>query len=255
MAQIQKWSLFFELLAKVKQKHNILEENMWNMDEHGTCLGVCTNSTVIARAGKKRSYIKRPQSREWASILETISSTGVSIRPLIIFTGQNAQTTWFEEGDIPDYVYTTSDNAWTSSDIAISWLKDIFLPETTPEADEWRLLLLDGHKTHIPFDFTAECWEHKVRPFYFPPHATHLLQPLDLSFFSPLKVRYRRIINDLSELDDAAPVKKKRFISAYKLAREMTIQRQCVLGGWRASGICPWNPQKALNSTKYTMNP
>jgi hypothetical protein len=39
-------------------------ENVWNFDETGVALGVCTNQQVIADARKKKAYNKSPESRE-----------------------------------------------------------------------------------------------------------------------------------------------------------------------------------------------
>ena len=70
-------------------------DNTYNMDETGIALGVCTNTRVLARASKKKAYIKSPENREWVSIIECISATGRKLRCAVIFKGQSLQTTWF----------------------------------------------------------------------------------------------------------------------------------------------------------------
>jgi hypothetical protein len=64
------------------------------------------------------------------------------------------------------------------------------------------------------------CKQHKVHLLYLLPYALHLLQPLDLALFSVLKSRYCNEIWELSALDDAAPIKKERFVILYNKARE-----------------------------------
>ena len=64
------------------------------------------------------------------------------------------------------------------------------------------------------------CKVNKIHLLYLPPHASHLLQPLDLAPFSVLKSRYRNRIQALSALDNAAPIKKERFVVSYNKARE-----------------------------------
>jgi len=82
-------------------EHNIQLEDVWNMDEHGIALGVCTNSRVLASSNKKRAYVAAPQNREWVSIVEVVSAIGKKCRPVIIFKGMSLLSTWFED-DIPD---------------------------------------------------------------------------------------------------------------------------------------------------------
>jgi len=65
-------------------------------------VGLCANGhVVVSDQGKRQIYVKTPQNREWVSILEAISASGQSIRPLVVFKGANLQTTWFA-ADVPD---------------------------------------------------------------------------------------------------------------------------------------------------------
>ena len=79
------------------------------MDETGIGLGVCVNQTVIGSSSTRRSYVKRPENREWVSIIESISAGGERTKPVVIFKGKTIQTSWFSD-DIPDWLYTTSEN-------------------------------------------------------------------------------------------------------------------------------------------------
>jgi DDE superfamily endonuclease len=89
------------------------------MDETGLALGHCKNQLVIGTSNTKYSYIKCPQDREWVSIIEAISATGRRCRPLCIFKGKAVQTSWFVPENVPDFLYTTSENGWTSNDIGL----------------------------------------------------------------------------------------------------------------------------------------
>jgi hypothetical protein len=86
-------------------------------------------------------------------------------------------------------------------------------------------------------------------------HASHLLQPLDPAPFSVLKSRYRNKIRALSALDDAAPIKKERFVVAYNKAKEEALSDRVIRAGWRATGSCPYNPDLVLLSSQATGRP
>ena len=100
------------------------------MDEHEMGLSLCSNSTILAKAGKKRTYKQSPENREWVSIIEAVSATGNKVRPTVIFKGAYLQTNQFDALLIADFHYCTSKNAWTSNKIAFNWLTRIFIPET-----------------------------------------------------------------------------------------------------------------------------
>lgn len=100
---------FYTLFEGVKRDFHVRQENIWNMDEHGLGLGICTNQRVICASNKSTTYRKTPEDREWVSIVETISMDCRKIRPLVIFKGAVLQSSWFER-EVPDWVFTTSEN-------------------------------------------------------------------------------------------------------------------------------------------------
>ena len=43
------------------------------------------------------------------------------------------------------------------------------------------------------------CREHRVRFCFFPENSTHLLQPLDVAVFAPVKKEWRKVLNAWKE--------------------------------------------------------
>jgi DDE superfamily endonuclease len=194
---------------------------MWNMDETGLALGHYKNQLVIRTSSTKYAYIKSPENREWVSIIETVS---------------------------PDFLFTTSENGWTSNDIGLRWLDEVFLPKTANNGEK-RLLLINGHRRHTSSEFMWKCYENDVLLAYLIPHSSHVLQPLDLSCFSPLKSRYRKELMDVAKFDDSAPIKKIRFLEYYDKARDENLNSTNIKSGWRAAGLVPFDPRKVIRSS------
>jgi hypothetical protein len=109
---------------------------------------------------------------------------------------------------------------------------------------------MDGHGSHVSIQFHWICKQTHSQLLFLPAHPSHVLQSLDLGVFAPLKSRYRRQISDLASLDDAALVKKQRFLECYHLGRLDTFNERVLQSGWKAAGICPYNPQKGLDSSQ-----
>lgn len=61
-------------------------------------------------------------NREWVSIVEVMSATGEILKCPVLFMGKNLQTSWFPDQP-PDWLYTTSENGWTSNAIYSEQLK------------------------------------------------------------------------------------------------------------------------------------
>ena len=244
---------WFAQLHSIQLQYNILPQNTWNMDESGIALGVCNNQRVLGTSLTSSTFKKTPENREWVSIIETISTTGIRLQPLVIFKGQGLQSRWFQDNNTPDYQYTVSTNSWTSNEIGLRWLDQIFLPKTIPISG-YRLLLVDGHKSHTTHEFMWKCHQHHVVVFYLLPHSSHVLQPLDLACFSLLKTRYREQLTNLARFDDTSAIKKAHFLQIYQKASQEGLSTYQIKAGWNASGIHPWNPRKVVRSRLVLQN-
>lgn len=241
---------FYNLYERLRTTHGIVEENIWNIDEHGMGLGLLSNSQVLAKAERRHTFLQASDPKEWVTIIEAINSTGCKIQPLVIFKGKHLQTSWFNYQNLPNWEFTTSENGWTSNDIGLEWLKRCFLPETVPNNGVWRLLILDGHASHVSVDFMYECKMKMVLLLFLPAHSSHVLQPLDLGTFASLKAHYRHELLEISYLDDAAPIKKQRFIQAYQRIRERAMSPTILKSGWKATGLVPYDRSKGMNSNQ-----
>ena len=60
--------------------------------------------------------------------------------------------------------------------------------------DEYRMLIVDGHAPHVTNKFIKFTKENKIVCLCLPAHSTHLLQPLDVSVFGPLKQNYKILL-------------------------------------------------------------
>jgi hypothetical protein len=169
---------------------------------------------------------------------------------LVIFKGKSVQQQWFIPNKTPNWLYTSSNNAYSSNDIGLQWLQDVFIPQTSKDLpdSQYRLLLLDGHRSHTTLEFMWECYTNKIIPFYLVAHASHILQPLDLTIFSSLKRTYRAAVAFDSDLDDTAPIKKQRFLEYYQKARDRALTKANIASGFNSAGIVPFNPRRVLLS-------
>ena len=116
---------------------------------------------------------------------------------------------------------------------------------------------MDEHGSHVNVEFTWECKRNNVELLFFPAHSNHVLQPPGLGAFPPLESRYRREIADFACINDAAPVKERRFVQCYQKARTETSNPRLLRAGRAAADLYPWKPSKGLNSSQVhvTTNP
>jgi len=76
------------------------------------------------------------------------------------------------------------------------------------------MLVLDGYTSHVNAEFDRFCEQHQIIPLYMPAYTSHLLQPLDIGVFSPLKRAYRMEVQSLMRLG-INHIDKEDFIAIY----------------------------------------
>jgi len=54
-------------------------------------------------------------------------------------------------------------------------------------AEEYHLLLCDGHDSHISAELVSYCINYRIILILIVSHSLHLLQPLNVAVFAPLK--------------------------------------------------------------------
>lgn len=92
----------------------------------------------------------------------------------------------------------------------------------------------------------AFCKEKQIILCCFPPHTTHILQPLDVSFFPPLKQRWKNLIRSWQIENKGADIQKHNVPAfSSKLINEENFDSVIK----KACGICPFNAD-AVDYTK-----
>ena len=79
-----------------------------------------------------------------------------------------------------------------------------------------------------------------------PAHSSHLLQPLDVSCFSPLKRAYSRETDELTRYS-INHITKTTFLPAFRAAFDRTFTTANICSAFRAAGIVPFEPDVVLS--------
>lgn len=132
---------------------------------------------------------------EMATVIEGICGDGTALDPMIIYKAEKFVYEWFEDiENVPEgFLFGRLPNGWTDERIAMHYLERNFGENslsTSKVGEEFRLLIFDGHNSHVNMHFLNYCISHRIIPLCLPPHTMHRLQPLDVSLFSPYKKYY-----------------------------------------------------------------
>ncbi len=125
------------------------------------------------------------------------------------------------------------------------WMKKLFIPNIPRPV----LLLLDGHSSHYEPGTIRFAEEEGKIILRLPPHNTHVLHPLDLTFFDYLKYLVTKHATNICRINQDVllqNINHPPLIAWYK-----AIKPETIVSGFRKAGICPFNAQASLSQKMY----
>ena len=99
------------------------------------------------------------------------------------------------------------------------FMDQLFIPKTRHIAGQ-KLLILDGHGSHLDINTIQLCRANNIDLYCLLPHTTHMFQPLDVVKIHPVKSHFSRLTQHikLSTLGWKKPVNccKTNFTKLFK---------------------------------------
>jgi hypothetical protein len=256
----ERYRLYFGLLSKKVAEFEVEPKNTYNMDEKEFMIGVLGKSKrVFDKVLYKERRFKQAShdaNREWVTVIGCICADGTTLPPAVIFSAasEKVQANWVHDIDPETHsiYFSVSPSGWTNDDLGVAWLKQVFDPATKRKARrKYRLLILDGHGSHVTKAFIDYCDDNRILVLVYPPHATHTLQPLDVSCFKPLSQNYsKELIYHNHTTEGWLPVQKADFISLFWPAWINTFTETLVLSAFVSTGIYPLEPPPNINFSR-----
>jgi hypothetical protein len=173
---------------------------------------------------------------------------------MVIFQGKLHQSSWYESGVPSDWHIGVSENGWTTDELGLAWLKEVYDPNTRRRTvGKYRLLILDGHGSHVSPEFDKYCEANSIITLQMPAHSSHYLQPLDVGCFAPLKMIYGRRVQE-KMLAGVNHIDKQDFLSLYLRARQQALSASNIRSGFKATGLIPLDPNQVLSRLQIKSN-
>ncbi|KJZ69920.1 hypothetical protein HIM_10705 [Hirsutella minnesotensis 3608] len=240
-----RYRAYYELIREKIEKYDILPCNTYNVDEKGFLLGVINRTKRVFSDG----------NRSWITFLACVCQDLTALPPFLIYQGKpgQVQDSWLTEFD-PEHqaaFFTTSETGWTNHELGKEWLIgvfDRFTKEKARNGRDYRLLITDGHSSHVNMDFLEWCDQHRIIVAVFPPHSTHRLQPLDVSLFGPLSTAYtNQLIQWTAKTQGLIGLSKREFWLLFWNALGSSFSAENIASGWKRTGLLPFDPEVVLS--------
>jgi hypothetical protein len=237
------------------EKYNITAENLYNWDEKGFLIGQASaTKRIMTREALEKGRITaaaQDGSREFMSLLACISADETCLPPALIYKGDShdLQSTWvddLQEGE--EAYFAASSNGWSCDALGQQWLEMIFNRHTSMKSgNRRRLLLVDGHSSHVNMKFLNFADSNRILVLILPPHSTHRLQPLDVGLFSPLATAYTNELNKLMYMSlGMISMSKRMFWPLFRASWRHSFTASNIASAFAKTGIFPYNPDVML---------
>lgn len=222
-------------------------QNVYNMDETGFLLGTTQSTRIIVDSTQKSSWKATPGRQEWITVIECIDATGGALPPMVIFKAKNTNSGWIPQDTPANWRFSTSNSGWTSNSHGYEWLRTVFEPESRLKSgNKPRLLIADGHSSHITGNMIRLCIDYNIDLLILPPHCSHILQPLDVGVFGPMK-KYHAYETDKLIRAGINRFLRVEWVTLYKTIRPKALSVENIRSAWRGTGLVPFCEGRVLN--------
>lgn len=239
---------WFRLVDHMRLKYGIQDCDFYNFDETGFAMGIIRAQMVVTRSDRvAKPKAIQPGNREWATAICCVAADGHIVPPFLCVAGRFHLAAWYSSGHIPaNWVVTTTYNGWTDNNTGLEWLKHFDQYTKARQKGSWRLLVVDGHESHVNAGFNEYCKANNIIPLCLPSHSSHLTQPLDVGVFGPLKRAYGAEILFLVRAN-ITHITKDDFFCAFQAAFRAVLTEQNIKGGFRGAGLVPFDPDAVIS--------
>ena len=209
---------------------------------------VHTPGKILAKRGQKQmGKITSGEKGQTTTALCAMNASGTYLPPMLIFRRQRF-TELLLKGSPPGTIGAVSSNGWIDSELFLKWLNH-FVMFTKPSPQQKVILIVDGHASHKSLDVVEYASEQGVVMISLPPHTTHRMQPLDKTFFGPLKGAYNKVCDQwmLSHLGQRITCYDQAglFGAAYNTVASVGK----AVSGFQSTGI--WPPNEDIFTDDY----
>lgn len=231
--------IYFSNLSHVMDKYQFHASKIFNFDESGIT-GVQKPGSVLAPKGQKQiGFATSGERGRTITICCAMNAIGSYVPPMMIFPGCRLQAAC-RQGGPEGTVYACSKSGWITEELFILWLQH-FVSFVKPTPSEPALLILDNHSSHISLQAYNYCKENGVVMLSLPPHTSHRLQPLDITFFGPLKGSFNKACD--VHMREYPKILTSDVPQLFKRAYLKVANMDKAVSGFRAAGIYPLNPE------------
>lgn len=256
---LRSWFDYIKKHLEAKNLLNIEPCRIFNLDESAFAM-VPKDNCVLTKKGSKSVYqIVSSSEKTTLTVLFIASADGTILPPLILFDCKITPRKQTLSNIPKGWAVGHTDSGWMQSETFYHFIQNVFLRWLQENKIEFPVILfVDGHVSHLSLPLMKLCQENKIELIALYPNATHIIQPLDVALFHPLKDAYRNTLRKWKLENNIVDFKKNMFAPVLELTLINTDFSSTIQNGFKACGLYPFDPNAVnyniLNKNKKDEN-
>lgn len=227
--------MFFNNLEALQTKHHFDASRIYNVDETGIS-NVQRNSRILAPKGQKQVGMAVSGERgTTTTVVCAFSASGKYIPPFFIFKRKRMNPQLLRGGNA-NMVAAVSDSGWINENLFVDWVHH-FISYAKPTVAEPILLILDNHESHVSLGSYLLCRQNGIILLSLPPHTSHRMQPLDLTYFGPLKTAYNKECDLYMASNVGRKITQYEIVQLFTKSFDRISNTEKAAKGFQAAGI------------------
>ena len=210
------------------------------MDESGFPLDgkMGQMKVVLAPKGLKNVYQMQHSSQEQITVVGCTNALGEFMKPYILYPQQRLRDVNYTK--FQDAIYSGSETGWMTREHFTDWITHFNTFLTKQKIQHPVILFFDGHTSHVGEDSAVFCHVNYIILYCLLANTNHLIQPLGVGFFSPLKDVFTNSVLEWqrNHLDEA--LTKTEFHKGLGMAWLKVATIKVAIKAFKISGMFPF---------------
>ncbi|XP_031634955.1 uncharacterized protein LOC116348181 [Contarinia nasturtii] len=227
-------------------------DRIFNVDETSFCVNPKLGK-VLAKRGANNVYrLSIGSEKDCYTALIGGNAAGQSTPPLLVFAGKR----------LPNQINTYLPSEWQSGVSESGWMNsDIFYEYVTNKFYPWMqqlkiptpvILFVDGHTSHRSLRLSEFCLENRIILVSLLPNSTHLLQPMDVVVFGPMKRKWSTMLQNFKRSNnEMGPMPKHTFVKLLQSCLQEIVTPGTLKSSFQKTALYPFN----ANNFDYSQLP
>ncbi|XP_003424241.1 uncharacterized protein LOC100679579 [Nasonia vitripennis] len=237
---LRDWFAKIRLHLEDKKLLNIEPHRIFNAGESTFMLTPKYNKVLTEEGVKAPHEIVSSNEKDTSTVLFSISASGVMPPPMILFDFKKTPKKSVIDKIPKGWGVVNTERGLTTSESFYSYITNVFYKWLKENNYVFPVILyVDGRSSQITLPLLKFCKDHLIELIILYPNATHIIHPLDVAIFHPLKDSYKKVLQEWRIDNNIYNFKKQMFPPVLKMALEACDFTEAAITGFKTCGLYP----------------